>query len=326
MTAVPGVGVVGFGEIGAVHCAELAGMAEARLAAIADPDAARREAAGAFGVPVLADVEALLARPDVDAVVVAAPDTHHRDACLAAAAAGKAILVEKPIATTLADADAVIDAAGRAGVPLMVGHTLRFFPEYRYAFDRVRAGEAGQLVSLFARRTNVLAQQTRLGGRASVLMFLGVHDLDVFRWLAGAEATRVWCEASAGAPGPSPTINEAFVTVRFANDVIAAGHFGWYLPGSHPSGFDFKLDVTGSGGVIGLDFARNPVSAYTASGASHPLITAAYREELRAFLRHVASGGPSPCSGADGRAALAMALAAEQSATAGRPIDLPPGP
>ncbi len=318
-----GIGIIGLGEMGQAHARAVAGLEHARLVAVAEPDAARREMAAEIGAArAYADYREMLRSDDIQGVVVATPDALHVEPCLAAAAAGKAVLVEKPIATTELDSQAIIDACRAAGVLLMVGHVLRFFPEYVEAKKSVEAGRLGRLVSLFARRTNVITQPERLKGRVGVLMFLGVHDFDILRWVGGSEPVRIHCESATSVPGRFPVENETFTTIAFADGSIGCVHAGWYLPTTHPAGFDFKLDVTGDKGIINLDFARHMVSLYDATGGHYPLMTPAVSEQIRAFIKAAEEGAPSPVPGEDGLAALRMALAAETSLRSGLPATL----
>ena len=310
------------GEIGQAHCQAMEGIAEVKLVAVAEPNAERRAIAEDMGAVGYSGYETLLECDDVDAVIIATPDHLHAGPCIAAAKAGKHILVEKPIATTVQEAEAIIDAAQEAHVKLMVGHTLRFFAEYQYAKTSVMDGDVGQLVSLFARRTNIISQQQRLQGRCGVLFFLGVHDFDALRWVGGAEPKRIYCESSTSVPSEFPVENETFTTVYFDNGLVACAHIGWYLPESHPAGFDFKLDVTGSKGVVNLDFTRHVITKYTTEVGVHPLITRALADEIRGFSQCVLDDLVSPISGGDGLVALKMALAAQLSIREVRPVDI----
>ena len=162
----------------------------------------------------------MLADPELDAVVVATPDQLHREVSILAAVAGKHILVEKPIATNEEDALAMMAAAEKAGVKLMVGFTLRFVPHYKQARAAVESGKLGQVASIFARRQNVITQAERIGGRCGVLHFLGIHDFDVMRWVVGSEPVSIYSEASTSVPRVYPQENETFTTIRFANGVV----------------------------------------------------------------------------------------------------------
>lgn len=316
------IGLIGYGEIGEAHRIAIEQTKAAELVAIAEPNEQRRNAAAKSGVRTYESYEELLNDGAVDAVVVATPDHLHTEPCIAAAEAKKHILVEKPIATSVADAERILQAANSSGVKLMVGHTLRFFPEYQHAKQAVQEQELGKVISLFARRTNIAAQQSRLQGRCGVLLFLGVHDFDVLRWICDAEPRRIYCESATSIETPYAVESETFTTIQFDNGAIGCVHAGWWLPDNHPAGFEFKLDVTGDKGILNLDFSNHQLTKYTVASNMHMLFTDAMTNEIRSFAACIASDTDSPVSGNDGIVALKMALAAEQSFSESVPIDL----
>ncbi len=316
------LGLIGFGEIGRAHSDALAGISEADLVAVADPSEHARKQAESLGVKTFSTHAELLSEASIDGVIIATPDELHLEPSLDAAQAGKHILVEKPIGATVQDGQKIKEAAEKAGIKLMVGHTLRFFPEYNYAKTQVAAGELGQLVSVFARRTNVISQPKRIAGRISVLGFLGVHDFDALRWIIDSEPTRIYCENATSVTHGFGVEDETFTTIRFANGVIACLHCGWFVPDNHPSGFDFRLDVTGDQGIVNLDFANSVTVKHNATGTRQPLISTALAEECRPFATSILNDTAVPVSADDGIAAVKMACAAEQSVRTGLPIDL----
>ncbi|HEX5497577.1 MAG TPA: Gfo/Idh/MocA family oxidoreductase, partial [Thermomicrobiales bacterium] len=140
-------GIVGAGFMGALHARAVAESGFGTLAAVADPDTERaRDVAAPYGAHVYADFNAMLDREALQAVVVATPETLHRGAVVAAARHGCAVLVEKPIAANLADADAMIAACDDAGAPMMVGYILRFEPAYARIQQAVASGAIGRFL------------------------------------------------------------------------------------------------------------------------------------------------------------------------------------
>jgi len=317
------VGVIGLGAIGQKHCDSLANIRQANLMALADVnEAVLNKTAEKLGATPYTDYKQMLADPDLEAVVVATPDDLHRDISIQAAQAGKHILVEKPIATTEADALAMMAAAEKAGVKLMVGFTLRFVPHYQQARQAVETGKLGQMVSIFARRLNLITQAERIGGRCGVLHFLGIHDFDMMRWMVGSEPVSIYSEASTSVQRVFPQENETFTTIRFANGVVGCAHIGWNLPVTHPGGRDFKLDMVGSKGSFNLDLARQGIELYTEEGAKFPSTAPGLIEEDRAFVDCVLDDTPVPVTGQDGLVALKMVLAALESIETKKPVSL----
>lgn len=317
------IGVIGLGEIGQAHCDALSQIERANIVAVADIDADVLEAtAEQYGATPYADYHDLMAHDGLEAVVVATPDPLHKEPCLSAAAAGKHILVEKPIAMTVEESEAIIEAVEQAGVKLMVGFTVRYFAQYIHAKKLVAEGKLGDLVSVFARRTNLITQPDRVNGRTGVMFFLGVHDYDAMRWVVGSEPVSVYCESSNAVPSKYPIENETFSIIRFENGVIGCAHIGWYLPTTHPAGFDFKLDVTGSEGILNLDMMRQGVEVHTTSGSSYPFLAAPLVAEDRAFVDAVLDDTPVPVTGHDGLVGVRMVLAALESIESKKPVSL----
>jgi predicted dehydrogenase len=317
------IGIIGLGEIGAIHCDALTQLPQAKLLAVADIDEARaNHVARQTGAQPYRDYKELLAREDIDAVIIATPDHLHKEPCIHAAEAGKHILVEKPLAMTLEDAEAINKAVARMGVKLMVGFTLRFFPQYQYAKASIESGELGKLISLFARRTNLISQAQRLKGRTGVLFFLGIHDFDVLRWMVGADAKEIYCISAKHDQSPYNVEDETFTSIRFENGVMACAHIGWCIPEGHPTGFDFKLDITGTKGLLNLDMVRQGVEKHVVGHTTFPPMTSPLIAEDRSFVDAVLHDKNLPVTGEDGIKAVQMTLAALESIKTGKVVSL----
>jgi predicted dehydrogenase len=317
------VGVIGLGEIGAIHCDTLMQLPQAKLLAVADIDEVRaKHMAQQTGAQPYQDYQELLAREDIDAVIIATPDHLHKEPCLAAAQAGKHILVEKPLAMTVEDAGAIIEAVEKADVKLMIGFTLRFFPQYQHAKASIEKGELGKLISLSARRTNLISQAQRLKGRTGVLFFLGIHDFDVLRWMVGADAKEIYCMSAKHDQSPYRVEDETFTSIRFENGVIACAHIGWCIPEGHPAGFDFKLDITGTNGLLNLDMVRQGIEKHVAGHTSFPPMASPLIAEDRSFVDAILYNKNVPVTGEDGLKAVQMTLAALQSIETGKAVSL----
>ena len=317
------IGVIGLGEIGAVHCDALMQISQAKLLAVADIDEARaKQIAQQTGSQPYQDYKELLARKDIDAVIIATPDHLHKEPCIHAAQAGKHILVEKPLAMTIEDCEAINEAVAKANVKLMVGFTLRFFPQYQHAKTSLESGELGNLISLFARRTNLINQAQRLKGRTGVLFFLGIHDFDVLRWMVGADAKEIYCVSAKHDRSPYMVEDETFTTIRFDNDVIACAHIGWCIPEGHPTGFDFKLDITGTKGLLNLDMVRQGVEKHVSGQTSFPPMASPLIAEDRSFVEAILHNQNVSVTGEDGLKAVQMILAALESIKTGKAVRL----
>ena len=204
----------------------------------------------------------------------------------------------------------------------MVGFTLRFFPQYQHAKTSLESGELGNLISLFARRTNLITQAQRLKGRTGVLFFLGIHDFDVLRWMVGAEVKEIYCVSAKHDKSQYTVEDETFTTIRFENGVIACAHIGWCLPEGHPTGFDFKLDITGTKGLLNLDMVRQGVEKHISGQTTFPPMASPLIAEDRSFVDAILNNQKVSVTGEDGLKAVTITLAALKSIKTGKVVSL----
>jgi predicted dehydrogenase len=326
------VAVIGAGYMGERHARIYAGMPDVELVAVCDVrEAAARELAARTGAAACSAFETLLRRDDLDAVSVCTPDALHRAPCELAARAGRHVLVEKPIATTVADAEAIVDAAARAGTVLLVGHCLRFDPRYDQARQAVARGELGPLQTIYTRRANTVAAQDRLGGRCSLPLFLGVHDYDVMRWLAESEVERVTAESKWGLLRERgfPVEDANCALLRFASGVLGVAELTWILPRGFPAAGDHRLDLVGSAGSLSIATLETGLRradgqrAVQVDTASAPSVQGhsggMFYFELRHFVDCVRGRATPAVTPGDAVQALRIALAVERAASTGLP-------
>lgn len=205
-----------------------------RLAAICDPLAeARDPVAQRYGVHSIANIEALLARDDIDAVYIATPTTLHAQHVIAAAAAGKHLLCEKPMATTLAEAQAMIDAADRAGVVFNVGHSHSYDEPYRAMRELIVSGELGRArlmhsmyYSDWVYRPRLPEElETNLGG--GVTFRQGAHQFDILRLLGGGMVKSVRAQTFDWDP-QRPVIGAHSAFLTFEDGIVATAIYNGY--------------------------------------------------------------------------------------------------
>ncbi|WP_460067474.1 Gfo/Idh/MocA family oxidoreductase [Streptomyces sp. YKOK-I1] len=333
MTSSPplAVGLIGTGRMGSFHAETLARrLPGVRLAALADPapGAARRLGERLGCSTAHTDVGELLADPKIDAVVIATPARTHADLVEAAARAGKAVYCEKPMATTLADADRAIGAAEKAGVPLQVGFNRRYDTGFRAAHDRIAAGGIGtpQLLRSLT-RDPALADPSPIPPWTVFLETL-IHDFDTLRFLnPGAEPVEVFAMADALIRPDFKDrglLDTAVVTLRFDNGALATAEASFQAV----YGYDVRGEVFGSDGMLTLgDIRRAHLTAYGPDGITadctrydQDLFHGAYVAELADFTDAVRTGRTPRVTGHDARAALTVALAAIGSVTSGGPV------
>jgi inositol 2-dehydrogenase len=326
------VGLVGVGRMGSVLARHLVnGVPEASLVAIADLDRAKaEEMASQYGADsVYSDPLELFERRDVGAVLIVTPTDTHPDLVAAAAAAGKHVFVEKPLALTLDGCDRAIAAAAAAGVKLMVGFMRRFDPAYREARSKVETGAIGRptiFKSIDRDPVRTSLEFARRESSGGLIMDMGVHDFDLARWLMSSEVVRV---SSEGACLAYPELREAWdidnavVNLRFADGAV--GNVD--LSRNAVYGFDARTEVLGTSGAVMVGRQRESdlllLSAPGAAGPTGPgRFDAAYVEEIRHFVDCVAQDRTPMVTGSEARLATAIAIAATVSLDEGRPVEL----
>jgi len=318
------VAVIGCGAI--AQRAHIPGLlaAGARVGVVASRSAASAQAAAAFagGADVVEDWQAAVGRADVDAVAICTPNHLHEPIAVAAAMAGKHVLVEKPMATTLAAADRMITAAATAGVVLMPAHNVRFAPPFVAAAAAVARGDIGEVTGVRAAFGHGGPQQwapeatwfrdpAQAGGGA--LLDLGVHVADLLRAVVHDDAIAV----SALVHHDGVIDDDAQVMLRFAGGAIGTFHASWIAP----SGPDHQLTVIGTEGTLHLD-TRTPLTLLSRDGStSRVALPHTVSNPFEQLVRAVA-GEPVELTAADGRASLAIVLAAYAAAAEQRTLEV----
>ena len=327
-----GIGVIGVGEMGSRHALNLRHhIPGAKLLAVADVNLSRaRTVGGELGVDSYDSAEALCARKDIDAVVIGSPPKFHLPAIQIAAAAGKQIFCEKPLALTVQDADTAIETVKKAGTFLQVGHMRRYDAPYVEAKKRIEAGEVGEVVIFksIGRDQESSAQtpsQTPING--TLFQDSSAHDFDLARWLTSDEVIEVHAYSGSIAM-PEMKKFEAFdsgvVNLKFARGAI--GNVESFLHAQY--GYDIRTEVVGTKGTLQIGYLQQtPLISFTRAGSSHDLVThwlgrfaEAYRRELTDFVQQAKNGGTPRVTGHDGRQAVAIAVAAVRSQKEGCPV------
>jgi len=321
--------VVGVGMVGRQHVRILSDLPDAELVGCCDVDPARA-ADLPPGVAFTPSLDKALGWPGLEAVVVCVPQHLHRTVVEPALAAGLSVLCEKPIADSLADADAMIAAARDAPGTLVIGHTLRFDPDFVAARAAVRDGELGDVVSVAARWQAPDYEGRVISGRATVAQEMMIHDFDLVRWIVG-EVERVYAEASpieVVGPGPDALV----ATLRLERGAVGVFDHGWIAPSKSGLGSEHRLALFGTRGALFVESRDTPLTLYGSDGfarvntryypSAEVVPAGALANEDRHFLLTVRGHRPWPLELADARAALACAAAVERSLIDGTPVDL----
>jgi predicted dehydrogenase len=307
------VAVIGVGSLGQHHARILAGLPEARLVAVVDRDPERAAAVAArHGVPALSDHRDL--PRDLEAVSVAVPTSAHAEVVMDCLARELAVLVEKPMAPTLQEAEAMAGASARAGRPLLVGHTERFNPAVRAIAPRVRDPrfiETHRLGVFTSRSTDV-----------DVVLDLMIHDLDVILSLVPSPVAAV---DAVGVNALTDKVDIANARLRFENGCVAN------VTASRISSDRVrKLRIFETDAYLSIDYARQEAIAYTLrreAGAAPRIVREELavdpeeplQVELRSFLRRVRGEDVAAVTAQEGlRALRAATLVLDQIDAGGR--------
>lgn len=272
-----GVGIIGAGIMGRAHAGVVRDYHRSRVVAVASRTgaSARALAAECGDARVCPDYQALLRDPDVDLVCVATPDHLHADMVVAAAEAGKHVIVEKPFTTDVADADRAVAAVRRAGVKAMTLFNHRWVPAYAQARERLASRELGDPVLGYARKNDWIYVPTEMLGWASgttAAWFLSSHDIDLLCWFFDDEVEEVYATAvsrvlrARGVDTPDAIQAQA----RFRGGAVATFEACWIYPNTFPTMTDSFVEVIGTKGVIHLDRKREQIEVATEAGFSYP--------------------------------------------------------
>jgi predicted dehydrogenase len=330
-----GIGVAGVGDMGRRHALNLRCLVpEARLVAVADVAETRaKEVAQELEIEnSFRTLEELLELKEVNAVVIASPDKFHAEAIQLAAAAGKDILCEKPIATNLEDAHAALEAVAKAKVRLQIGFMRRYDPAYQAAMARVEAGEIGESVVFksIGRDKEVPFISAYQSGRNGMLFYNStIHDFDLARWMMRDEIREVQAFTTV-AIRPEVALYGDIVAgvVNLRYERGAVGNVESYVQSRY--GYDVRTEVVGSRGSVFVgSLQKTPAIFLSAQGgtavlADHFLsrFADAYLAEVTDFVHNSAHGLPLRVTGEDGLRALEIAVAAEHSHLHGKPVQV----
>lgn len=344
------IALIGAGEVAEhKHLKALQEVEGAAVDSIADPDAARRaHVAARYGIPFqAAGVEDVLDRADI--VGVLTPPGTHREIAVAALRAGRHVLVEKPLALTMDDCDALVDAADLAHGLAMTGFHMRWHRLLRQARERIRSGALGRLESIRTSwnspRGDDIAppwKRTRVTG-GGALVELGVHLVDLWRFLLDTEVEEVFARARHGTRDDE----SATMSAQLANGMLAEATI------SERTSHDIEVEVCGDAGRLRVSCQRfDGLEEYArreTAGMMGPRVRGiqrtlrelprglarmrklgdygdSYRGEWQHLVDLARSGRAPECTMEDGRRATQVVLAAAASATSGRPVRVADAP
>ena len=305
---------------------------EANLLAVADvaPQRAAQVASEFELEHSFASLEQMLELPGLRAVVIATPDKFHSRAIQTAAAAGKDILCEKPIATNLADAHAALEAVSRHGVRLQIGFMRHYDPAYEAAMKRIEGGDIGDPVIFksLGRDKDVPPISTYQSNINGMLFYNStIHDFDLARWMMRDEVTEVHTYATVAIRPEIAKYGDivaGVVNLKYEHGAI--GSVDSYVQAIY--GYDIRTEVVGSKGSVFVgSLQKTPAVFLNAQGGTEILadhflsrFADAYLAEMKDFVHAMLHDLPPRVSGEAGLKSLAIAVAAEQSHIQGKPV------
>jgi UDP-N-acetylglucosamine 3-dehydrogenase len=317
--------VIGVGSMGKNHARVYTELPDVELVAVADAD---WEIAGAvgkrLGVKAYQNYQEMLAAEHPEAVSIAVPTALHMEVAMAAMQAGADILIEKPIAATVDEAKFLIEQASVSGRKLMVGHIARFNPAIQVLKQKLEAGALGRIFQIICRRVGPFPARIRDVG---VVVDLAPHDLDIMRYLTGLEPMRVYAETEQRIHTQHEDLMSGLL--RFPDGVTGTLEINWLTPTKVR-----EVLVLGERGLFRVDDLTQDLYFYEneqANGTLWPALQTLkgvsegsmirfalqryepLKAELQGFLKAVHQDLPVPVSGADGLAALRLALALVES-------------
>ena len=322
------IGLVGCGGLGARHACHVDGMAGAELVAVCDR--ARDSAAAlshrlASQPAVYDDHRAMLAAQSLDAVLAVTPNFVHCPIAIDAATAGAHVFCEKPMALTVEDCNAMIDAADKAGVFLMIGYVRRFQNAYRAMKRLIDDGQIGEVRMAHAVRLGTgppggaegwQLQREKYGGLFSMYS----HELDQLTWMAGevraVQAVMRYDEASTN------TVEESiFVNLEFRSGAIGSLSSSRIYPGG-----SYELGVAGTAGAVKITSGTGTHLTLSRAGEKPEHLTFERNngllDEMAYFFACIRTGERPQSNGIDGRHTIAISLAAHESARTGHKVEV----
>ena len=309
------VGVIGVGAMGENHVRVYHKMEEANLMGVSDvSERALKKIEKKYGAKGYTDYCELLANPEIEVVSVCVPTTFHHAVVMEAIRHKKHVLVEKPIAFTLTEAEEMIAAAKDAGVILATGHVERFNPAVQKAKELIDDGVIGDIVSAFAKRVGPLPPRIKDVG---VSIDLAIHDLDIMNYLFEEEITQVYGTMNSSFDD-SEFEDYAEIMVSFDNESTGIIEVNWLTPYKRR-----ELELTGTAGIISVDYIQQSIEVFGKFAQDIEIVhEEPLKGELKSFLNSVVEEKEPVITGEDGLKALKMVIAANKSSKEHRPVSL----
>lgn len=330
------VGVIGVGQMGSLHARVYAQMPNVDLVAIADPQTGNcTRVAESLGVNhTFSNYQDLLKMKGIDAVSICTPDELHRDPVIAAAQAGKHIMLEKPLATELTEAQEIIAVVKETKVKVMVGYLLRFDPRYALVKSAIDRGDLGDIVYILTHRNSPHTEGPKhYKAGTSLTMHVAIHDLDLIGWFMPSCPVDVYAYATTKLLKHQKMHDAATAVFKFEDGAFASVNYSWVLPDSSTSRLDARMEIVGTRGAayVGV-YHEQALLLATERGISAPdvhhspilsgEVRGDLREEIIAFVNSIINDRAVPISAEGALLSLEMGHGIERSIFKRAPIQL----
>ena len=323
--------VIGVGMYGEIHARAYQREERTELACVWSRSKERAQSVGSkFGVRYTTRLEELAQDEEIDLVSIATPDFAHTDPALMMLAAGKHVLIEKPLAMSSRECAQILAARDAAGTKLMVNFHNRWYPPIAHAKQVIASGKIGKPVVCYARLSDQIVVPTewlKWAEQSGPQWFLFPHLVDIVRWLFAQEIRRVYATGRKGVlKARGIDCYDAIQAQLVFDDAVATIESSWILPRSWRSVIDFKIDVLGAEGKIGIEGDREGIEVTTNECHEAPLILDPTTTELlpfQHFIDCILNDQAPSCSGEDGLAVTRVIEQIVQSLQHGSPRDLP---
>jgi len=334
------IGVIGAGIMGQQYIRIYSDHPYARVVAVAASRLERAQAAAArYGVPNATDDWKTITESDaIDAVCIALPDGLHFAATVSALRHGKHALIEKPMTTSLAEADEIVRLTEDSRLTVQVAFNHRWLAPYHQGRASIAAGEIGPPVSAYARKNDTIFVPTEYipwAASTTPAWFLSCHDIDLVGWFFGVQPVeaRAWGVKRVLAARGIDTYDMIQAQVRYAGGAIATFESGWIHPNTFPTMVDSFISVIGEHGHLHFDRKRESLEMSTPANFTYPktflsndifgTLRGAFPSCLDDFVRSIRTGAPPAVNVRDGRTVTAILTAIHQSLASGETVAVP---
>jgi predicted dehydrogenase len=333
-----GFGLIGCGIWGDVHARTLSQSANSQLIGVCDLNRDKAiQFAEKYNVPYLYDdVDSILDNKDIKAISIATPDFTHTDLICAALEAGKHVITEKPMATTLEDCYRVIKLRDEKGVKLMVNYSNRWKTPFIHVKKLITSGELGDLLMVNIKLNDTVFVPTKMlswASKSNSLHFLGTHLVDLIRWISGSEINRVYSVSRSnllkGMGIDTPDFFQSILELKTGGTVYMENC--WVIAESAPSVYEFKAEFIGSKTTVKVDISHHRmIEKYSPNGTAMLDVGEQYDLEanpqgqvsIQHFIDCIINDRNPQVTAEDGLEATKVIEALEKSALIKLPIEL----